>query len=98
MRFGINPRIGDFINILSAGAALNTERQIKKYVEIPELTHTIVNELVKKIIVSAPDKSSGKRRQRIKIIFNFVGDINIPILTDETTVDPKYIRKSKGAT
>ena len=70
---------------------------IRKYVEIPELTHTIVNEFVKKIIVSAPDKSSGKRRQRIKIIFNFVGDVNIPILTDATTVDPKYIRKSKGA-
>ena len=70
---------------------------IKKYVEIPELTQTIVNEFVKKIIVSAPDKSSGKRRQRIKIIFNYVGDINIPILTDETTIDPKCFRKSKGA-
>lgn len=47
---------------------------IKKYVEIPELMHTIVNEFVKKIIVRAPDKSSGKSKQRIKIIFNFAGD------------------------
>lgn len=44
---------------------------VKKYVEIPELTTTIVNELIKKIIVYAPDKLNGKRIQRIKIIFNF---------------------------
>ena len=49
---------------------------IRKYVGIKELTPTIVNELVKKIVVYAPDKSSGKRKQKIDIIFNFVGDIN----------------------
>jgi len=49
---------------------------IRKYVGIKELTPTIVNELVKKIVVHAPDKSSGKRKQKIDIIFNFVGDIN----------------------
>ena len=35
---------------------------IRKYVGITELTPTIVNEFVKKIIVHAPDKSSGHRR------------------------------------
>ena len=43
---------------------------------IKELTPTIVNELINKIIIHAPDKSSGKRMQKIDIIFNFVGDIN----------------------
>ena len=31
-----------------------------KYVDVEELTQTIVNEYIKKIIVFAPDKSSGK--------------------------------------
>ena len=48
---------------------------IRKYVGITELTPTIVNEFVKKIIVHAPDKSSGHRRQKIQIIWNFVGDL-----------------------
>ena len=36
---------------------------LEKYVDIPELTPTIVNEFIKQIIVYAPDKSSGKRTQ-----------------------------------
>lgn len=48
---------------------------IRKYVGITELTPTIVNEFVKKIIVHALDKSSGHRRQKIQIIWNFVGEL-----------------------
>lgn len=59
---------------------------VKKYVEIPELTTTIVNELIKKIIVYAPDKLNGKRVQRIKIIFNFLGEADLPILTDQAII------------
>ena len=59
---------------------------VKKYVEIPELTTTIVNELIKKIIVYAPDKSNGKRTQRIKIIFNFLGEVDLPTLTDQAII------------
>lgn len=54
---------------------------VEKYVDIPVLTSTIVNEFIKKIIVHAPNKSSGKRKQEIEIIFNFVGQVDIPILT-----------------
>lgn len=46
---------------------------VKKYVDIPELTHTIVNEFIKEIIVYAPEKSGNKRTQKVKIIFNFLG-------------------------
>ena len=48
---------------------------IRKYVGIRELTPAIVNEFVKKIIVHAPDKSSGHRRQKIEIIWNFIGEL-----------------------
>ena len=54
---------------------------VEKYVDIPKLTTVIVNEFIKKIIVHEADKSSGKRRQTIEIIFNFVGQVDIPVLT-----------------
>lgn len=59
---------------------------VKKYVEISKLTTTIANELIKKIIVYAPDKSSGKRIQRIRILFNFLGEADLPILTDQAII------------
>lgn len=46
---------------------------IRKYVGIRELTPTIVNEFVKKIIVHAPDKSSG--HQKVDIVWNFIGEL-----------------------
>jgi hypothetical protein len=45
-------------------------------VGIKELTPTIVNEFIKKIIVHAPEKVDGKRVQKVDIVFNFVGEIN----------------------
>ena len=45
---------------------------IRKYMGIKELTPTIVNEFIKKIIVHAPEKVDGKRVQKVDIVFNFV--------------------------
>lgn len=59
---------------------------IQKYVDVPELTQTIVNEYIKKIIVYAPDKSSGKRTQKVQILFNFLEEIEIPTLSQTVTV------------
>ena len=69
---------------------------INKYVDIPELTGTIVNDFIKKIIVHAPDKSSGKRKQKIEIIFKFVGQVDIPILTESVILE-RAPRKKKTA-
>ena len=65
---------------------------VRKYVGIRELTLTIVNEFVKKIIVHAPDKSSGHRRQKIELFWNFIGEVNLP--GDDQTVE----RQRKGRT
>lgn len=65
---------------------------VRKYVGIRELTPTIVNEFVKKIIVHAPDKSSGHRRQKIELVWNFIGEVNLP--GDDQTVE----RQRKGRT
>lgn len=48
---------------------------ICKYVGMRELTPTIVNDFVKKIIVHALDKSSGHRRQKIEIVWNFIVEL-----------------------
>jgi hypothetical protein len=66
---------------------------IRKYVGIRELTHTIVNEFVKKIIVHAPDKSSGHRRQKIEIVWNFIGELEQD--EDKQTIERQ--RKSRTA-
>lgn len=66
---------------------------VRKYVGITELTPTIVNEFVKKIIVHAPDKFSGHRRQKIQLVWNFIGEVNLP--NDSQTVERE--RKSKTA-
>ena len=66
---------------------------VGKYVGIRELTPTIVNEFVKKIIVHAPDKSSGHRRQKIELVWNFIGEVNLP--GDDQTVERK--RKDRTA-
>ena len=66
---------------------------IRKYVGIRELTPAIVNELVKKIIVHAPDKSSGHRRQKIEIVWNFIGELEQD--EDKQTIERQ--RKSRGA-
>lgn len=66
---------------------------IRKYVGIRELTPAIVNEFVKKIIVHAPDKSSGHRRQKIEIVWNFIGELEQG--EDEQTIERR--RKSRTA-
>lgn len=66
---------------------------IRKYVGIQELTPTIVNEFVKKIVVHAPDKSSGHRRQKIEIVWNFIGELEQD--EDKQTIERQ--RKSRTA-
>ena len=66
---------------------------IRKYVGIRELTPTIVNEFVKKIVVHAPDKSSGHRRQMIEIVWNFIGELEQD--EDKQTIERQ--RKSRTA-
>ena len=66
---------------------------IRKYVGIRELTPTIVNEFVKRIIIHAPDKSSGHRRQKIEIVWNFIGELEQD--EDKQTVERQ--RKSRTA-
>lgn len=50
---------------------------VRSYTEPDELTAAILHAFVDKIVVHAPDKSTGHRTQQIDIYYNFVGEIDL---------------------
>ena len=64
----------------------------QKYEHITELTPEIMHELIEKIIVHAPDKSSGHRTQEIEIHYRF----NVAVAT-AVADSMKYDKKRKAA-
>ena len=52
-------------------------QRVHKYEDLQELTPYALRELVKAIYIEAPDKSSGKRRQNIRISYDLVGFIPV---------------------
>ena len=54
-----------------------------------------MNEYIKKIVVFAPDKSGGKRQQKVKIYFNFVDDVEIPVISEAITTETTYGRRER---
>ena len=60
--------------------------KVRKYTDPVELTAEMLNDLVDKIIVHAPDKSSGHRKQKIEIYYNAVGILNLPTATEDDCI------------
>ncbi|MBQ3041337.1 MAG: DUF4368 domain-containing protein, partial [Clostridia bacterium] len=50
----------------------------KKYTDFSELTTPMINELIDKIIVHAPEKIDGDRVQEIEIYLKFIGRFELP--------------------
>ena len=46
----------------------------------------------------APDKSSGKRVQKVKIYFNFVDDVEIPVISEPVVAKSTPGRRKIGVT
>lgn len=51
---------------------------VKKYTDFSEFTTPMLNEFVEKMIVHEADKSSGDRRQKVDVYFNFIGRFFLP--------------------
>ncbi len=66
---------------------------VKKYVDISELTPTIVNEFIKKIIVYAPEKQGTRRIQKVQIIFNFLDGLDMPEIGEPVVTETTYGRR-----
>ena len=60
-------------------------QRVRKYEDSDELTPYALRELVKGVYIEAPDKSSGKRRQNIRISYDLVGFIPLNELMKEET-------------
>ena len=65
---------------------------VQKYERITELTPEIMHELIEKIVVHAPDKSSGHRTQQIDIYYRF--DVAVSTAVADSM---KYDKKRKAA-
>lgn len=67
-------QLSEFIEKSEAKKADNTAKFInivRKYTDLSELTPEIMHEFIEKIVVHAPDKSSGRRKQKIQIHLRF---------------------------
>ena len=51
----------------------------QKYTDFTELTAPMIHEFVEKILVHAPDRSTGERVQEIEIYLNFIGKFEVPM-------------------
>ena len=50
----------------------------RKYTDFTELTTPMIYEFVDKIVVHAPDRSTGERVQEVDIYLKFIGKFDIP--------------------
>ncbi len=86
-------------------SAANFLRIVRKYTEIEELTPTIVNELIEKIVVHQSQGTGKNKTQQLEIYYNFVGVLDMPqmqALPQSVTVDTRqgvaveYITRKAG--
>jgi len=54
---------------------------VRKYTDIKELTAEILREFVEKIYVYKAERIDGRRVQRIKIVYNCIGEFDPPVST-----------------
>lgn len=78
----VKAKIGELQELIDSGEQSEYDlkeflKNVRKYTDPKELTAELLNDLVDKIIVHAPDKSSGHRKQKIEIYYKAVGIINI---------------------
>ena len=69
----------------------------RKYTNFSELTTPIINEFVEKIVVHAPDKSTGDRVQEVDIYLKFIGkfDAPMPEPTPEEIAEQERLQKER---
>lgn len=60
-------------------------QRVHKYEDLQEMTPYALRELVKGIYIEAPDKSSGKRGQGVRISYDLVGFVPVEELLKQET-------------
>ena len=69
----------------------------RKYTDFSVLTTPMIYEFVDKILVHAPDRSSGERTQEVDIYLKFIGkfDVPLPEPTPEELAEQEALRKKR---
>jgi len=52
---------------------------VRRYTEIEELTPAIIHEFIDRIIIYDPEQARGNRRQKVEIIYNNIGAVDLQI-------------------
>ena len=66
----------------------NVERfisKVHKYFDLQELTPSVLNDMVKRVYVHAPQTIDGKRTQEIDIVYDLVGILPQSLFNNEET-------------
>lgn len=66
----------------------NVERfisKVHKYFDLQELTPSVLNDMVKRVYVHAPQTVDGKRTQEIDIVYDLVGILPLSLFNNEET-------------
>jgi predicted ribosome quality control (RQC) complex YloA/Tae2 family protein len=85
----LNNRIIELENTIQTlkEKALNTEhflQLVRKYTDIQELDAEIIREFVNKVIVFNAEKVNGRRQQKIQIVYNCIGTIDLMQQNEKT--------------
>lgn len=65
---------------------------VRKYTDIKELTAEIIREFIEKIYVYKAERVDGRRVQRIKIVYNCIGEFEPPVSTSTTEQEKRHSR------
>ena len=70
----------------------------KKFTDFSVLTTPMIYEFVDKIVVHAPDRSSGERTQEVDIYLKFIGkfDVPLPEPTPEELAEMEKVRQRRA--
>ncbi|MDE7220905.1 MAG: DUF4368 domain-containing protein, partial [Oscillospiraceae bacterium] len=70
---------------------------VRRYTDFSVLTTPMILEFVDKIVVHAPDRSSGERMQEVDIYLKFIGkfDVPLPEPTPEELAEQERLRKKR---
>lgn len=68
---------------------------VKRHTDFSELTAPMLQEYVEKIMVHAPDNSSGKRVQKVDVYLNFIGMFDVPADKPEPTPEEQAAEEKR---
>ena len=73
---------------------------VKKHTSFEELTPTLFNTFIEKILVHEVEvDAEGQKRQKIEIVYNFIGSVELPkeAYHEEAIELPKREKRKKSA-